>query len=103
MRSSASCTKVALLFTMSFLLGPVSVSPQSPPLAAAESKTAIFDLETSRNAITIVNAPWRFRTGDDPDGAKGWTKPEFDDSSWALFDPYNPGKIRIFQAWRGSA
>jgi len=101
MQSSSGYVKATLLVTVLFLLLPVCVSPQSPPLAAAQSKAAIFDLETSRNAITIVDAPWRFRTGDDPDGAKGWAKPEFDDSSWALFDPNNPGKDQNFSgmAW----
>ncbi|MGB8259023.1 MAG: PP2C family protein-serine/threonine phosphatase [Terracidiphilus sp.] len=49
------------------------------PLPAQE-----FDFQRGRVPMAELTGPWRFHTGDDPDGAKGWAEPAFVDSAWSL-------------------
>lgn len=56
--------------------------PDPPP--------ATFDYQTSHVPLAALDGKWRFHPGDDPDGAKGWSSPGFDDSSWPLLASDTP-------------
>jgi hypothetical protein len=48
------------------------------------AQAQVFDLERDRVQMAELHGSWRFHTSDDPDGKLGWSKPDFDDSSWRL-------------------
>jgi hypothetical protein len=50
----------------------------------ATTTHAVFDLAHQREPVMALDGLWRFQTGDDADGFKGWARPDFDDSGWAL-------------------
>ena len=54
---------------------------------------AVFDIAKHPEPVASLDGMWRFQTGDDADGARGWAKPGFDDSSWRL--------IRAGASWSG--
>src|ERR1022692_3107372 len=49
---------------------------------AIPAATATFDLQRDREPLVSLDGLWRFHPGDDPDGSKGWARPDFDDSAW---------------------
>jgi hypothetical protein len=51
---------------------------------------AVFDIERDRQPMASLDGLWRFQPGDDPDGAKGWARPDFDDSAWPLLRSDKP-------------
>lgn len=59
-------------------------SDQPRGQAQAQATPAIFDFAQGRDPSVLLDGTWRFHPGDDPDGAKGWAAPGFDDSSWVL-------------------
>ena len=40
----------------------------------------VFDIESDRQQVAVLDGQWRFHTGDDP----RWSDPAFDDSTWPL-------------------
>jgi hypothetical protein len=56
----------------------------------AATPPATFDLVRDRQPMASLDGLWRFQPGDDPDGAKGWARPDFDDSHWALLRSDRP-------------
>jgi hypothetical protein len=82
----------AAFCTFALILLSTSIQPQSAtPHAAQQTPPATFDLDKERQLSVPIDGLWRFQTGDDPDGAKGWASPAFDDSQWPL--------IRANRSW----
>ena len=52
--------------------------------AAPQAAPGVFDFSQERDPSVLLDGIWRFHTGDDPDGEKGWARPGFDDSAWPL-------------------
>jgi hypothetical protein len=50
----------------------------------AQTAPGVFDFDKARPRYAVLVGLWRFHLGDDPDGGKGWARPEFDDSAWPL-------------------
>jgi hypothetical protein len=74
MRSSIAQPKLYGLLSVTLLMFAMHL-----PLSAQT-----FDLTTGRESVASLDGLWRFHTGDDADGKKGWADPSFDDSSWPL-------------------
>lgn len=70
---------------LAFIPLELSALQLAPTLASDHHAT--FDLATRSELNIILDGPWRFQVGDDPDGEKGWATPAFDDSHWPLMRP----------------
>jgi phosphoserine phosphatase RsbU/P len=51
--------------------------------ASSIARAQVFDASDIQKPVN-VDAPWRAHVGDNP----AWARPDFDDSSWMLVDPY---------------
>jgi len=56
-------------------------------IISATARAQTIDLNATRLSISPVDSAWRFHPGDDPDGKKGWSQADFDDSTWKVIDP----------------
>lgn len=85
-----------------FLLVPVELSAFQAPPALPSDQQATFDLANDSDPSIVLNGPWRFQVGDDPDGGKGWATPAFDDSHWPLVRPDRSWKEQGYKDTGGS-
>ena len=69
----------------------------------AGEPAATFDLDKDRELNVPLGGKWRFATGDDADGQKGWAQPDFDDSKWALISGDESWTGQGFRDYAGSA
>ena len=67
---------------------PVLIVAAGLLLATGTTFGQSVDLENNRVAMTVLNGPWRFHTGDDT----SWAEPTFHDSGWSL--------LRTDKGWR---
>jgi len=60
---------------------------------------AIFDLDTDREHLTLLDGLWRFHIGDDP----RWAYPSYDDSSWPLIRSDHSWSDQGYRNYGGTA
>jgi hypothetical protein len=75
---------LAALVCLGLMLLACTCSAQEADTPSAQATPAVFDFSQQRDPSVLLDGTWRFHLGDDPDDAKGWASPRFDDSAWPL-------------------
>ncbi len=88
------CVSALLLLTITAALVDLPATAQATAAAqiapTAHTGPGTFDLLRDRQPIASLDGLWRFHSGDDVDGSLGWSRPDFDDSQWALLRSDKP-------------
>lgn len=90
------------LFRIAFTLCAICLSSAVTHVAHAEAP-ATFDYQLNRAPLVSLDGKWHFHPGDDPDGAKGWASPGFDDSAWPLLSSDAPWTVQGYPGMSGFA
>ena len=98
-----SCSAFRRLCLSLLVVAGLCVPVRMPAQSAAGEPAATFDLDKDRELNVPLGGKWRFQTGDDADGKKGWARPQFDDSKWALIDGDESWTGQGFRDYAGSA
>jgi hypothetical protein len=95
------------LALLALLSAGMAAAAAPPPDAHANpapaNPTNLIRFDQDRQTLVSLDRPWRFHTGDDPDGALHWTDPSFDDSAWSLLRSDKGWDDQGYKGYTGSA